>query len=113
MEIENFKCSQTDSNMNFATWNTLFLSVLNKHAPIKEKCVKRTSKPVLLTEEITSAQQNKITIIKNKNGKNLSSGAIRLKISFALPKKISSKIQLTKTKIVHFFGNMLKHNRAV
>ena len=28
MEIENFKCSQTDSNMNFATWNTLFLSVL-------------------------------------------------------------------------------------
>ena len=56
MEIENFKCSQTDSNMNFTTWNTLFLSVLNKHAPIKEKRVKRTSKPVWLTEEITNAQ---------------------------------------------------------
>ena len=49
-----------------------------------------------------------ITIIKNKIGIILSSGAIRLKISFALPKKVSSKMQLTKTKIVHFFGNMLK-----
>ena len=47
-----------------------------------------------------------ITIIKNKIGKILSSGAIQLKISFALPKKVSSKMQLTKTKIVHFFGNM-------
>ena len=45
-----------------------------------------------------------ITIIKNKIEKNLSSGTIRLKISFALPKKM----QLTKKKIVHFFGNMLK-----
>ena len=49
-----------------------------------------------------------ITIIKSKIGEFLSSGAIRLKISFALPKMVSSKKQLTKTKIVHFFGNMLK-----
>ena len=43
-EIEKFKCSQSDSYMNFSTWNVLFLSVLNKHAPIKEKCVKRAKK---------------------------------------------------------------------
>ena len=70
MEIENFKCSQTDSNMNFATWNTLFLSVLNKHAPIKEKRVKRTSKPVWLTEEITNAQQNRNYYHKKQDWNN-------------------------------------------
>ena len=69
MEIENFKCSQTDSNMNFATWNTLFLSVLNKHAPIKETRVKRTSKPVWLTEEITNAQQNRNYYYKKQDWK--------------------------------------------
>ena len=30
-EIGKFKCTQSDSNMNFSIWNALFLSVLNKH----------------------------------------------------------------------------------
>ena len=59
IKISKFKCPQTDSNMNFATWKALFLSVLNKHALIKEKRVKLTSKPVWLTEEITNTQQNR------------------------------------------------------
>ena len=58
-ENQNVQCSQTDSSMNFSTWNVLFLSVLNKHAPIKEKRVKRASKSTWLTEEITLAQKNR------------------------------------------------------
>ena len=58
-ESENFKCTQFNSNMNFLTWNALFLSVLNKHAPIKEKRVKRAKKSEWLTEEITAAQKNR------------------------------------------------------
>ena len=42
-----------------------------------------------------------ITIIRSKIGKILGSGAIRQNILFALPKKVSSKMLLTKTKIVH------------
>ena len=49
-KIEFFKCSQVDSNMNFLTRNGLFLSVLNKHARIKEKRVKRSHKSAWLTE---------------------------------------------------------------
>ena len=37
----------------------LFLSILNKHAPIKEKRVKRAKKSAWLTEEITAAQKNR------------------------------------------------------
>ena len=58
-ETEKFKCTQFDSNMNFSTWNALFLSVLNKHAPIKEKRVERAKKSAWLTEEITAAQKNR------------------------------------------------------
>ena len=84
------------------------MSVLNKHAQIKEKRVKRTSKPVWLTEKITNAQQNRNYYHKKHDWKILSSGAIRLKISFALPKKVSSKMQLTTTKIVHFVWKHVK-----
>ena len=33
-KIENFKCTQTYTNSNFSTWNELFSSVLDEHAPI-------------------------------------------------------------------------------
>ena len=64
MEIENVQCSQTDSNMNFATWNALFLSVLNKHAPIKEKRVKRTS------NRGDNLLHNKLEITKKQDWEN-------------------------------------------
>ena len=58
-EIEKCKCSQTHSDMNFSLWNALFLLVLNKHAPIKEKRVKRSNKSTCLNEEITTAEKNR------------------------------------------------------
>ena len=70
-EIEKFKCTKSDSNMNFSTWNALFSSVLNKHAPIKEKRVKRAKKSVWLTEEITSAQKNRNYYHKKQDWENL------------------------------------------
>ena len=69
-EIEKFKCRQSDSNMNFSTWNALFLSVLNKHAPIKEKRVKRAKKSAWLTEEITATQKNRDYYHKKQDWKN-------------------------------------------
>ena len=37
----------------------MFLSILNKHAPITSKRVKRANKSAWLTEEITLAQKNR------------------------------------------------------
>ncbi|MCG8066696.1 MAG: hypothetical protein JAY84_02445 [Candidatus Thiodiazotropha taylori] len=70
LEIGKFKCSQTDSSSNFATWNAIFLAILNKHAPIKEKRVKRGNKSSWLTEEITRAQNNRNYYHKKQDWKN-------------------------------------------
>ena len=93
-EIEIFKCTQSDSNLNFSSWNALFLSVLNKHAPIKEKRVKRAKKSSWLTEEITAAQKNRDYYMyhQKQDWEILSSGAIKQKASFVLPKKLSLKM---------------------
>ena len=56
--------------MNFSTWNALFLSVLNKHAPIKEKRVKRPNKSAWLNEEITTAQKNRDFYHKKQDWEN-------------------------------------------
>ena len=53
--------------MNFSTWNALFLSVLNKHAPMKEK---RAKKFEWLTEEITAAQKNRKYYHKKQDWEN-------------------------------------------
>ena len=47
-----------------------FLSVLNKHAPIKEKRVKRASISGWLTEEITLAQKNREFYHKKQDWEN-------------------------------------------
>ena len=44
-EIAKLKCTQSDSNMNFSTWNALFLSVLNKHAPLKKNALSGPRNP--------------------------------------------------------------------
>ena len=69
-KIENFKCTQTYTNLNFSTWNELFLSVLDEHAPIKEKRVKRDTKPAWLNEEITIAQRKRDYYHKKQDWKN-------------------------------------------
>ena len=64
-EIERFKCSKSDLNLNFSSWNALLLSVLNKHAPIK-----RAKKSAWLTEEITAAQKNRGYYHKKQDWEN-------------------------------------------
>ena len=107
-EIEKIKCTQSDSNMNFSTWNALFLSVVNKHAPIKAKRVKRAKKSASLTEEITAAQKNRDYHYKQQDWEILSSGTTKQKASFVLQKKLSLKMLSMKTEIIHSFGSMLK-----
>ena len=102
--IQKFKCSQTDSNRHFSTWNVLFLSVLNIHAPIIEKRVKRTNKSAWLSEEITIAQINRDFY----HGKISNSGEIKQKSSFVLPQNLSLKMLSTKIETIHLCGSMLK-----
>ena len=64
------KCSQDNSNLNFNSWNDIFTSVLNKHAPIKEKRVKRRNKVEWLNNEISEAQRNRDYFHKKKDWQN-------------------------------------------
>ena len=98
IEIEKFKCTQSDSNMNFSTWNALFLSVLNKHAPIKEKRVKRAKKSAWLTEEITAAQKNRDYYHKKQDWENFKVWRNKTKSLIRTAKKA-------------FFENAINENR--
>ena len=82
----------------------LFLSVLNKHAPIKEKA----NESAWLTEEIALTQKNRDFYHKKKDCEISNSGAIKQKASFALPTKLSSKMLSTKNETTPFCGCMLK-----
>ena len=97
-EIEKFKCTQSDSNMNSSTWNALFLSVLNKHAPMKEKRVKRAKKSAWLTEEITAAQKNRNYYHKKQDWENFNPWCNKTKSLIRNAKKA-------------FFENAINENR--
>ena len=84
--------------MNFSTWNALILSVLNKHAPIKEKRGKRAKQSAWLTEEVTAAQNNRDYYHKKQDWEN-----------FKLWRnKTKSLIRTVKTA---FFENAINENR--
>ena len=97
-EIEKFKCIRSDSNISFSTWNALFLIVLNKHAPIKEKRVKQAKKSAWLTEEITVAQKNRDYYHKKHDWEN-----------FKLWR--NKKKNLIRTAKKAFFENVINENR--
>ena len=51
-KLADLEYAQNDSDHNFQNWNDIFASLLNKHAPIKIKRVKKEIKPEWLTEVI-------------------------------------------------------------
>ena len=98
IEIEKIISIQSDLNMNFSTWNALFLSILNKHAPIKEKRIKRAKKSAWLTEEITAAQKNRDFYHKKQDWEN-----------FKLRRNKTKSLIRTAKKA--FFENAINENR--
>ena len=68
--LSTFEYSQNDSDDNFENWNTVFITILNDHAPIKTKRVKRDVKPEWMTNEIASAQRNRDRYHKKKDWEN-------------------------------------------
>ena len=97
-EIEKIKCAKSDSNINFSTWNALFLTVLNKHAPTKEKRVKRAKKSAWLAEEITTAQKNRDYYHKKQDRRNFKLWCNKTKSLIRIAKKA-------------FFENAVNENR--
>lgn len=57
----------TDTNTNFDIWIKSFLSVLDKHAPIKSKRVKRETQPDWYNEDIKTASSKRDMFHKLKN----------------------------------------------
>lgn len=57
--LNNMTYSATDSNMNFSEWVTTFVSILNRHAPVKTKRVKHETQPDWFTDDIRNAMKNR------------------------------------------------------
>ena len=100
--------SQTESNQNFDNLSKIILNVLNKHAPLKSKRVKREKQPDWINEEIKEACRKRDMNHKLKTGININFGEIKQILSFVMQKKISFQNQSQKIKIIRTYGNILK-----
>ena len=61
--------TSTNVNESFSEWNKIFLTVLDKHAPIKTKRVKKETQPEWFCDEIKEAIQRRDTYHRNKDWK--------------------------------------------
>ena len=63
--------NMTSSNVNerFSEWNNIFLTVLDKHAPIKTKRAKKETQPEWFCDKIKEAIQKRDTYHRNKDWK--------------------------------------------
>ena len=57
----------SDTNVNFSNWIHSFLSVLDRHAPIKSKRVRREWQPEWYNNDITEASRKRDTYHNKKN----------------------------------------------
>ena len=46
---------ETDTNRSLENWVNIFLNIINKHAPLKEKRVKRKNQPKWFNSDISHA----------------------------------------------------------
>ena len=65
--LNSVNLSNSDSDHNFKTWTTSFISVFDKHAPFKTKRVKHETQPDWINGYIKSAMKNRDTNHKLKN----------------------------------------------
>ena len=67
--LSSFQVNQADCDQNFERWTQILMMVLNKHAPMKTKRVKRNRQPEWLNDEIKSAIKKRDTYHNAKNWK--------------------------------------------
>ena len=65
--MSNLELYQCDLHKNFREWNSAFMQVFNKHAPVKSKRVKRETQPGWYTDNITNATNNRDESHKKKD----------------------------------------------
>ena len=55
--------SQSDTNTNFSNWASKFIAVLDKHAPVRYKRVKRDTQPEWFNDDIKFAMKQRDKLI--------------------------------------------------
>ena len=96
--LKSVNLSNSDSDHNFKTWTTSFISVFNKHAPLKTKHVKHETQPDWINGDIKSAMKNRDT--------NLKTG-ISINIGVVKPSRLSNRQNKKQT----LFSRSIDDNR--
>ena len=65
--LNSVNLSNSDSDHNFKTWTTSFISVFNNHAPLKTKRVKHETQSDWINGDLKSAMKNRDTNHELKN----------------------------------------------
>ena len=71
--MTNINISPVDSDQNFETFIQTFMTVFDKHAPIKTKRVKKESQPDWYNEDIKFASKQRDMYHKSRNWPQYSS----------------------------------------
>ena len=58
-QVNTLVISQTDINAKFSNWTSKFMAVFDKHAPIRQKRVKREKQPEWINDEIKTAMKQR------------------------------------------------------
>ena len=66
--MSNLELYQCDSYKNFREWNSAFMQVFNKHAPVKSKRVKCETQPDWYTDDIKNATKIEMKVIRKTTG---------------------------------------------
>ena len=106
--MTNINISPVNSDQNFETFIQNFMTVFDKHAPIKTKRVKLESQPDWYNEDIKFASKQRDMYHKSRNWpqyKHLRNKTIQL---MRAAKKAFFFLQshLPKTKTIHICGNI-------
>ena len=105
--LNHFRVSQIDCDLNFDRWTQILMFVLNKHAPVKTKRVKRSSQPEWISDEIKTAIKKRDTFHNaKKTGKSINIGEIKPPLSFVLPKKAFLLNLYQKIRIIRICGTI-------
>ena len=110
--LNTFSISQTDSNHNLESISQILINVLNHHAPLRSKRVKRDKQPDWINEDIKEAGRNRHINHKLKNWKLYKFWQNKTNAPIRSPKTDISQNQLQKIKKIHICGSILKTSVA-
>ena len=106
--MSSLNVSPNDSDLNFNNFINSFMTIFEKHAPMKTKRVKNENQPEWFNEHIKRASKTRDMYHKAKTGLNIYTGETKQRILYVLPRKISLHNQQLTIKIMLTYGNTLK-----